>query len=313
MSVGSELYRAHNLFQAGQNQYYPLYVPGGKTFYVAPSTYTAVGGVAASDGNDGESPQTPLATISQAHTNCVAGRHDTICLIGGTHTPSSAVTISKNYVRVVSMVPYAATIAGPGIIVDADGVEFAGLRFTDTASTNALKFADSTDTTGGHVHHCKFIGAADASAVGIVVGENSSGNDAAEVIIENCYFTEWNGGAVTIFGSYCQFKDNFIKAPTGSTCMTLGDYGTAAAVGNRDGLVIADCRFLGASTACTSLGVTIAGAEGNTGLYVLEGCFFGHLGDNSNDGVTTADRHPEGIGINYYGTAGDTDPDIVAG
>ena len=49
MSVGSSTYRQLNNFLAGGTQYYPLYMPGAKTFFVAPSTYVAVDGLTPND------------------------------------------------------------------------------------------------------------------------------------------------------------------------------------------------------------------------------------------------------------------------
>lgn len=58
-----------------------------------------------SDGNDGLSPSTPLATIIAAYALCTANQHDTIFLIGGASglNMTAALTWAKNYTHLVGI------------------------------------------------------------------------------------------------------------------------------------------------------------------------------------------------------------------
>ena len=58
-----------------------------------------------SDGNDGLSPSSPLATIIAAEDKCVANRHDTIFLIAGPSglNMSAALTWDKNYTHLIGI------------------------------------------------------------------------------------------------------------------------------------------------------------------------------------------------------------------
>lgn len=67
----------------------------GNTFWVD-ETY-------GSDGNDG-GPNTPLATLSQAHTLCTAGQNDVVLVTGTIHTTATT-TWSKNKTHLIGLAP----------------------------------------------------------------------------------------------------------------------------------------------------------------------------------------------------------------
>jgi hypothetical protein len=73
--------------------------PGGAVFFVGGGT-VANNGVGASDIYKGITPEKPLATLSQAHTQAIAGRGDTIVLLPGSITLTSALTVSKDDVTI---------------------------------------------------------------------------------------------------------------------------------------------------------------------------------------------------------------------
>src|SRR3990167_2890165 len=69
----------------------------GRTYYVNNSTTAAElqeGAIGGSDGNDGLTPERPLATIDAAINKCSAGRGDTIFVLAGhTESVTNATTI----------------------------------------------------------------------------------------------------------------------------------------------------------------------------------------------------------------------------
>jgi hypothetical protein len=77
--------------------------PGGAVFFVGGGT-VALFGKGASDGNQGLTPEEPLATISQAHTQCVTSRGDTIIVMPGSVSHTAGLTISKNDVTITGYV-----------------------------------------------------------------------------------------------------------------------------------------------------------------------------------------------------------------
>ena len=309
---GSELYRQHHNFLAGVTQYYPLYLPGAKTFFVAPTTYTAVGGMAAADGNDGESPQAPLLTIDRANTIAVASRGDTICLMPGTYTLTAAQALTRAACRLVALKPYSATITGDGVIttlltVDVNDIEFAGLRLLGVAAlTRLVDLANTTAIRNFHMHHCKVIGLETVAGVtGIQNGENGAGNDAAHTIIEYCEFEGLSAQPIHTFGGgtkihHCVVNLDDTAAATG---VRVGDMG--AAFGTRKALDIYDVAFIGQTNASTLLAITFAGTEANTQMWSARECSFASCA------APTADIHPEGAaGANYVGTTTTTAPTL---
>ena len=309
---GSELYRQHHNFLAGVTQYYPLYLPGAKTFFVAPSTYTAVGGIVAADGNDGESPQAPLETIARAHTLAVASRGDTICLMPGTYTLTTALAFTKIGVRLVALKPYASTITGDGVItnlmaIDGNDIEVAGIRFLGVAAAVVLLDIGNTSVVrNAHIHHCKFIGLETVASVeGILNGENIAGNDVDNTIIEDCWFEGLSEACITTFGGGAQIRNNVFNLDdtAAATGLAVGDQGAAFAAVKA--LEINNCAFIGQTNASTLLAITFRGAEANTQMWSARNCSFASCA------APTADIHPEGAaGANYVGTATTTAPTL---
>lgn len=173
MPFGTSKYRQLNNFQQGENPEYSLFRPGAKTWYVAPSDYRAAEGVAPSDGAYmGETPQQPLLTISQALTNAVADRGDTIVMLPGSYTMSSAVAFSKAGVRIVALQPRSAILEFSAttacLNVTAEDVEIAGLVFVCNIASqvNMVTIAAGADRL--RIHHNIF---REGSATGLSMVE----------------------------------------------------------------------------------------------------------------------------------------------
>lgn len=307
--TGSTLYRQLQNYMAGHSLYYPLYRPGAVTWYVAPSTYTAAAnGVVASNSNSGETPMDPLASIAQAHTNCVAGRGDTIALMPGTYTLTSTLALTKSSISLVAVKPYAANITGDGVIttlisIDGNDMMLGGLRIAGVAAAVTLvDIANTTAVRNTHIHHCKFIGLETVAGVtGILNGENLAGNDAAHTIIEDCEFEGLSVGCITTYGGGAQIRRNSfnIDDTAAATAISIGDQGAAFAA--KKACFIYKNMFTGQLDAGTLLAITFLGSEANSQMVNVYDCHLGSCGGVS--ASITQDRHPESIGWCFAGTA----------
>lgn len=133
----------------------------GNVFFVAPSTSAIITGLTyvASDGNDGLSPERPLASIAQAITNATANASDIIALLPGTHSSASNVAVSKAGLTFVGLHPHAriapdlrkyavaskvnwtSTLAGTAITVTAADTTFVGINFIPVTARTAVSFS----------------------------------------------------------------------------------------------------------------------------------------------------------------------------
>jgi hypothetical protein len=314
MPAGSVIYRQQNNFLQGVTQYYPLYMPGAKSFFVAPSTYgSADDGLTPSNSNDGETPFSPKATIAGALAACVSGRGDTIVLMPGTYTLAAAVAFTaKVAVRLVALKPYSATITADGVItkmlsIDSNDVELAGLRFEGVAAAVTLvDIANTSAVRNTHIHHCKFIGLETVTGVtGILNGELAAGNDAAHTIVEDCEFEGLSAEAIKSFGGGAVFRRLKINLDdtAGATGIEIGDQG--GAFGARKATFFEDIQFCGQTDASSLLAITFTGSEANTPMWSAKGLSF------SSCAAPTANIHPEGAaGASYVGTATTTAPTL---
>lgn len=169
----------------------------GKTFYVCNSTTAAELqplGIAGSDGNDGLTPERPLATIDAAINKCSAGRGDTIIVMPGhAETVANATTIipDVSHVRILGLgegekrpIITFATATTANIPVSGANTEIAGLVFKcNIASQVAMITTTATDV---HIHDCEF---REGTAVGlnnITIGAADGDSDRAK--IHDCEF-----------------------------------------------------------------------------------------------------------------------------
>lgn len=121
----------------------------GNIFWVAASTSALIEDktVIASDGNDGLSPDRPLATVAQAISNATANASDVIMMLPGTHTSASQVVLNKAGLTFVGAHPSAriapqvrqyaldtkvnwtSTLAGTAVANTAADCAFYGINF----------------------------------------------------------------------------------------------------------------------------------------------------------------------------------------
>jgi len=248
-------------------------------FFVQPNSVQAT-----DNGNTGEDPQTPFATVGAALLRCQENRGDTI-LVGGNdawtygggstwNTPiTEDVTVSVEGVHIIGVtadplgVPWQpATDGGTCCAIQALGVEVAGFCFQDPvwgAATGISTLWDGAATFGenAHIHDCFFY---TDLAIGIQL-EYSWNN-----LIADCIFQE------VPYGIYCDpaedgFAYNVIERCQFHDCSTTAIEADAASC---DDNLVRDCDIFNASAqaggAATEEGFNFGGGADNT----VRGCFF---------------------------------------
>uniref|UniRef100_A0A6M3KZZ8 Putative pectate lyase n=1 Tax=viral metagenome TaxID=1070528 RepID=A0A6M3KZZ8_9ZZZZ len=193
--------------------------PGGRVYWVAATGYLAVDGVAPSDSNNGTSPQQPFATVQAALNACTAGRGDIVAVLPGTYTITTALTMTKDDVTLMSALPVGARERGGVVIVnataatglltiDANNCSVIGLVFDDnvtaaTADTGVILISTASTAelvTGTKIINCylDMLGA-DADRDGICVGLTTDATDAAPyTLIEGCTVLDCDQDAIVV-------------------------------------------------------------------------------------------------------------------
>jgi hypothetical protein len=95
--------------------------PGGAVFFVGGGT-PAFKGIGRSNSYSGLTPEEPLSTIAQGVTNCVDGRGDTIVLLPGSVTVTTAIAMSKADVTLSGVEPNG-SINPSAILVNASAID----------------------------------------------------------------------------------------------------------------------------------------------------------------------------------------------
>jgi hypothetical protein len=233
--------------------------PGGQVFFVGGSV-AAYRGLGGSDSYDGLNPQRPLSTISGALNKCVSGRGDTIVLLPGSITVTSAISITVDDVTIQSyddvmphcyspsIITAAATYNANVIQIDANNVTLRGIGFeagftTVTANQEVIQI-NSTDATddvfGAVIENCYFdmtraagaASAADNDLDCIRVGLDS--NDRAfNTVIRGCVIKGCDQDAISISAGTtgCLIENNHIFDGVGSELTRIGV--SLFGVGNR--------------------------------------------------------------------------------
>lgn len=198
--------------------------PGGVTYYVGASGYTAGnGGKAASDSNTGTSPQAPFATIQAALNACVSGRGDIVAILPGSYTITSNLTMTKDDVtlcaahmpgpkersgvKIVSATDPGA--AGSGIVtVNANNVTIAGIEFdcnVAAATADAAVIAVNSSNTGVDYEGFKLLNCfidmlgADSDMDGVALGLAGDATDGAiGALVDGCVIWDCDQDAIAI-------------------------------------------------------------------------------------------------------------------
>jgi|SRR3990170_711064 len=183
----------------------------GRIFWVAPSaTYTVEGRTyAASDGNDGLSPERAFRTVDYAVGQTTANVGDVLVLLPGSHSVSATIAVdvagilitgiprhapvegsrmnagpAREYTRIVST-----ETAGIVFTVTVADVEIAYLHFDDIIAGKGISASNAADRL--FVHDCTFLldTADDTATIGITfplgTGTTVANDDS---VVRNCYF-----------------------------------------------------------------------------------------------------------------------------
>jgi hypothetical protein len=149
--------------------------PGGAVFFVGGGT-PALHGVGASDSYKGLTPEEPLSTVSQAITNCVTARGDTIVILPGSITHTSGLTASKDDVTITGLggdSPIKPSILASNLgssddLIDVTGanVVIEDLHFSASSATTTSRI--NVGAAGVVVRNCTFeCGASDLETITI--------------------------------------------------------------------------------------------------------------------------------------------------
>jgi len=254
--------------------------PGGRVYWVAATGYLAVDGVAPSDSNTGTSPQQPFATVQAALNACTAGRGDIVAVLPGTYTITTALTMTKDDVTLMSALPVGrrersgvvianATAATSLLTIDANNCSVIGLVFDDnvtaaTADTGVIMISTASTAelvTGTKIINC-YLDMLEATSTrdGICVGLTTDATDAAPyTLIEGCTILDCDQDAIVlnVGSSYSVVRDCHIY-----DLVNLCRYGVEVLATSCS---IEDCEILCSDTAspgaCIHNGVATARLE----------------------------------------------------
>lgn len=214
---------------------------GGRLFFVGPASSTVstvtIDGRAypMSDGNDGLSPERPLATIAQAIANCTANVGDMILLLPGTHnltsmagqTAAAALAFSKAGITVIGL-PYDDSISHFSMTPQA--------IITAPASTVAA-VATAANLTFLNVG---FLGVSGAASMSFTTACNS-------LTVRGCYFDLTVGAATTggiIATGATQANTGMLLEDNVFACDNTGTSGSFALnVGAAKGYIVRNNHF----------------------------------------------------------------------
>ena len=291
----------------------------GSVFFVSPTAnYTIEGkAYAASNDNDGLSPERAVLTIANAILKATASVGDVIVLLPGTHTSSTQVAVNKAGLTFIGVHPshriapkirnhppttkvsWTSTFAGVAVALTVADCTFYGINFipvtaqtfmTGTTCPGTL-FSDVTVTLSA---------AASVNTKGVVF----SGGSSQFVTFMNCYFinsvaTSAQGPALDLTGCADFILDNvkvFLKGTSSAWAVTI-----QLGAGSSGQIINSHISAMGVGTITIGVdgtGVAVANA------VLLTNNFYGvSPGAGAVKNLTNANV---GIVNNYYGVIGGT-------
>ena len=238
-----------------------------------------------SDGNDGTTPQTAVATFSKAQTLATAGKHDVIFALatatGGITTVTEKITISKANLKVrgpgfnFQFIP---TSAGtPTVQITADNVEFSGF-YVETAAGGT----DNGITVTGDNALIKDVWVKEATGNGIDVSST------ARTTIDTCAIEDCTGVGISVGTPACNLMIR--------QCIISGNTGDGAEL--TGGATVLDNIFENNLIYHnTGYGIHIGSAVLRTGVrlhHTFSGNATGNQGQIQDDGSGTFIETPAG-------------------
>jgi hypothetical protein len=238
-----------------------LKTAGGCTYYVgAVATWTT-----AADVHDGTDPMNPKATIQAALNACTADNGDTVVILPGTYRLTATLTMYTDGVRLMGVGWPQGQLGSLVFIdcdddldllnIDANNVEVAGIHFDQSGgeSYECIEVSTTTNTTGAHIHHCRF----DLGDHGIYLGEGAL-TWADDIEIDHCAFLQvydatTSAGIMVDRARRVLIHDNYFQDE-----YDKGNYGVIAANTSNPGVIVDhnDFVFAQAGTGVFRAGTT---------------------------------------------------------
>lgn len=224
----------------------------GKVFYVCNSTTLSPIGIAGSDGNDGKTPDRPLATIKGALSLCVASRGDKIVLMPGhAETVSAAAGLDLN-VAGVDIVGDTSAQGGqrPTITLGTANTATVRISANDVNISNILFVANFlniaacivvTAATDAQIVNCEFRDTSSVLNFVKAIQTDSTANHADGLLVSNCFYLGLGTTATTTLVN-CQAAINRMSlienevniqgstATSGALCLATSNALTGAQV-----------------------------------------------------------------------------------
>lgn len=262
-----------------------------------------VDGTNGSNGNDGRSPSSAVASVGQAITLAAAGDH--VVIAPGTYTiTASLVPLARMVFRAAIIVPRAPTVVITGNIadliqVDVSGTQWHGIEIKASGATadNLMDVADGAAVAGLVINNCVFNGADQTSVVGL------SNQDATfagtQLQVTNTIFRNLTGTMVKIgvLGmAHSLFAYNTFKTDVNSgNSFSFADT-TAFATGA--GFIIEHNDFIGFDATRDEVAIAVSGTEDTTGFGMIRNNYFTQFTLST---VITQNKFNEGMINNYVG------------
>ena len=217
-------------------------------------------GIGASDDNEGTDPSLPLATISQAVTNCTTKRGDYIFVLDFWTEASPPLTINKKDIHLIGMgsgnFDAGNDITTPtnnksAVYITSDGydMEFAGFNLSSSGTNGvALQLQEGYRL---HLHHLTF-GCNIACTTGI------SGNSFTHSTLHDCLFgTLVAGNSFYTFLNTSIVRNNRFLATSGTCISCPGGSGFLNTIVEGNKFLVDDAAHGDA------INLAVAGASGN--------------------------------------------------
>jgi len=251
----------------------------GQVFYVCNASTTSKYGIAGSDGNDGLTPERPLASINQALKLCVANRGDKVILLPGhAETVTSAGGIALNVAGLTIIAdPNANGSQRPTITLGTANTATVTITANDIVIRNVLFVAnflniatcvDITTATDIVIDNCEF---RDTSAIlnfVKAIRTDSTANHADGLTISNNFYLGVGTSATT---SFLQCQANINRLTVVDNCVNI--QGTTATAG---ALILATSKALtgaqvlrnnvASNLTTTSAGAFMVAGTGGSGI-----------------------------------------------
>ena len=283
----------------------------GRQFFVAASATYTIGGqsYAASDNNDGRSPERALLTIAAALALTTASAGDVVVLLPGAHSVAASLAMSKAGVMLTGLPGSnrrplrsntSITISASDEIINitAANIEICHLDIIPITAKNAIDFSSAASYL--YIHDCYIdlnTPAVNIATQGIVALGAATG-----VIIDDCYFLADGAqgvaidatGAINSMLRRCYFVVN------------AGTWAAAVLTGAATRLFVEACIFLCTGTAMT-VGIDGTGMTGASGVIMMNNRFSSLV----TKGVDNYDAGEAELSENYDAGVGATDGGVL--